>query len=176
MSDSTGIAGSVWNFAVPRDPRSTLRCAIVSLSGASTMVTKSYAPSTAYWATTLQPNDSTSAFTADNLSGLAWTVCAPSVVSVVSMMYVGIATPFRGGSPGPADRRWYVAGPIWPRAARRPTRSCCLHLEHALLPPPRPSAPLDMQRSPTQGRASPNDPRAALQGQRRGGSRRARAL
>src|SRR6266404_7297284 len=47
-------------LTVPRDPRSMAKCAAVSLSGASTIVTKSQAPSVAYWLRTLQPNSSIS--------------------------------------------------------------------------------------------------------------------
>ena len=50
---SAGIAVSVWLVIVPREPSSTETLAIVFSSGASTMVTKSYWPSVAYWATHL---------------------------------------------------------------------------------------------------------------------------
>ena len=39
----------------PRAPSSTETREIVALSGASMIVTKSYGPSTAYWATTRAP-------------------------------------------------------------------------------------------------------------------------
>src|SRR5216683_4970091 len=47
-NSGVGIAGSVMMFMVPRAPRLTDKRAIVALSGASIVVTKSYGPSTAY--------------------------------------------------------------------------------------------------------------------------------
>jgi hypothetical protein len=63
-------AGSVVIFTVPRDPRSIDKCAAVSLSGASTMVTKSYASRVAYWLMTLQPKSWISLVYAGNALGI----------------------------------------------------------------------------------------------------------
>src|SRR5262249_53198582 len=63
MNSSSGRAAIVMPAIPPRAPSSTDTREIVALSGASTTVTKSYGPSTAYWATTRAPMRFTSALT-----------------------------------------------------------------------------------------------------------------
>lgn len=48
-NSSMGMAGMLFIWMVPREPSSMEILAIVLLSGASTMLTKSYGPSVAYW-------------------------------------------------------------------------------------------------------------------------------
>jgi len=50
-----GSAGSVVSKIVPREPNSTETLVIALLSGASTILTKSYGPSVAYCEITLAP-------------------------------------------------------------------------------------------------------------------------
>ena len=80
MNSSMGIAGIVDICMVPREPSSIETFANVLLSGASTMLTKSYAPKVAYCLSTLTPKASSSLFTSLILSGLDLMVFQPSSV------------------------------------------------------------------------------------------------
>src|SRR5687767_11291344 len=110
-----GMAGKVIMLTVPREPRSTERCATVSLSGASMMLIKSYCPNSAYCETILQPNSSISLFTSSRRSGFLCRVCRPSEVNVLNKTYVGMACSFRRldehfpSVTGPEDRQYNVA-------------------------------------------------------------------
>src|SRR3954447_14804853 len=92
MKSSIGIALSVSNRPVPREPSSSDTRAIVDSSGASTMLTKSNRPSTDHCALTVAPSCSTSVLTSRMRWGLFLTVWTPSGVSVESMMNVGMRT------------------------------------------------------------------------------------
>ena len=87
---STEISGSDSSFALPRAPSATDTFAMVTSSGASTMLTKSYPPSAAHWWSTFAPISSTSRFTSRSRAGFACSVWIPFSVSVVSIRYVGI--------------------------------------------------------------------------------------
>ena len=87
---SIEIRGSDSSFALPRAPSATDTFAIVTSSGASTMLTKSYPPSAAHWWSTFAPISSTSRFTSRSRAGFACSVWIPFSVSVVSIRYVGI--------------------------------------------------------------------------------------
>jgi hypothetical protein len=89
-SSSTEISGSDSSFELPRAPSAIETFAIVKSSGASTMFTKSYAPSAAHWWSTFAPISSTSRLTSRSRAGFACSVWIPFSVSVVSMRYVGI--------------------------------------------------------------------------------------
>src|SRR3954452_23545836 len=91
MKSSMGMAGSVSNFAVPREPSSSETRAIVFSSGASTTLMKSNWPSVAHCALTVAPSCSISWLTSLMRCGLFLTVCTPSGDRVDSMMYVGMA-------------------------------------------------------------------------------------
>ncbi len=73
---------------------------IASLSGASTMLTKSYRPKTADCWRTFAPKASISLLTSFILSGLVFIVFLPSEVRVDKRMYIGIKTPNRLGGRG----------------------------------------------------------------------------
>ena len=88
---STEISGRDSSFALPRAPNATDTLAIVTSSGASTMLTKSYEPSDAHWWRTFAPISSTSRLTSRRRSGFACRVWIPFSVSVVSIRYVGIS-------------------------------------------------------------------------------------
>ncbi len=90
---SMGVAGMLIMCTVPREPSSMETRVIASLSGASTMLTKSYRPSTAYCWRTFAPNASISLLTSLILSGLVLMVFLPSEVRVDKRMYIGMKTP-----------------------------------------------------------------------------------
>src|SRR5262249_23501742 len=71
----------------PRAPNSTETREIVALSGASTIVTKSYGPSTAYCATTRAPIRRTSALTLRIHPGRSRRTLRPDSDNVLSMTY-----------------------------------------------------------------------------------------
>lgn len=77
---------------VPLEPNSIETLVIVSLSGASTMFTKSYLPIVAYCSMTLAPSFSISLLTSLTRSGRSLIVFLPSEVRVVNMMYIAIKT------------------------------------------------------------------------------------
>src|SRR5215213_111037 len=74
--------------------------AIVFSSGASTMFTKSYWPSTAHWAVTVAPSCSISLFTSRIRCGLLLRVCTPSGVRVLSITNVGTGILSASGTSG----------------------------------------------------------------------------
>ena len=74
---------------MPREPSSIETRAIVFSSGASTMFTKSYRPSTAHCAVTVTPSCSISLLTSRMRCGLLFSVCTPSGVRVDSITKVG---------------------------------------------------------------------------------------
>jgi len=86
------MAGRLVSRSVPREASSAETRAMARLSGASTILTKSYGPSVAHCATTLTPNASSSALTSLIRSGLCLMVLEPSSVRLLSMTYVGMAT------------------------------------------------------------------------------------
>src|SRR5437899_8739376 len=88
MNSSSGIAAIVMPATPPRAPSSTDTREIVALSGASMMVTKSYGPNTAYWATTRAPMRCTSALTFRIQPGRPRRTLRPDSDSVLSMTYV----------------------------------------------------------------------------------------
>jgi len=75
------IAASVVVSKLPLEPSSTITFATVSLSGASSMVRKSYFPRRAYCFRTFAPIFSISLLTSFNRSGLLFSVFLPSAVS-----------------------------------------------------------------------------------------------
>src|SRR5215208_925051 len=112
MKSSTGMAVSVSYFAVPREPSSIETRAMVCSSGASTTFTKSNCPRVAHCALTVAPSCSISLETSLMRCGLFLTVCTPSGVSVVSMMYVGMGPPISVAvAPGPS-RLFYPNGEV----------------------------------------------------------------
>src|SRR5437016_4638619 len=74
----------------PRAPRATEILAIVAVSGASTTLTKSNAPSVAHWWSTLAPSSSTSWFTCRRRSGFDLSVCTPCWLRVDRRTKTGI--------------------------------------------------------------------------------------
>src|SRR5437867_2219167 len=92
MNFSIGIAASVVILMLPRADSSAETRAIVSLSGASTTLRKSYGPSNAYWLVTRTPSFSTSLLTSRMRVGFFLIVSAPSSVRVLSITYVAILT------------------------------------------------------------------------------------
>src|SRR5262249_1885758 len=87
MNSSSGMAAIVIPATPPRAPSSTDTREIVALSGASTTVTKSYGPSTAYCATTRAPIRSTSALTLRIHPGRSRSTLRPDSDSVLSITY-----------------------------------------------------------------------------------------
>src|SRR3954447_25659557 len=63
------------------------------------MVMKSYWPRVAHWSFTVTPSCSTSLLTSLTRLGLFFSVCTPSEVRLVSITYVGIASPLLGWAP-----------------------------------------------------------------------------
>src|SRR5262249_59555735 len=82
MKRSIGSAASVMIFTLPRAASSAETRAMVSLSGASTTLRKSYGPSSAYWVVTFTPSFSISLLTSLMRDGFLVIVDAPSSVSV----------------------------------------------------------------------------------------------
>jgi len=77
-----GMAGMLIMCTVPREPSSMDTFVMASLLGASTMLTKSNLPRTAYCCRTLAPKVSISLLTSLILSGLSLMVFLPSEVRV----------------------------------------------------------------------------------------------
>src|SRR5436853_7809828 len=75
----------------PRAPRATETLATVSMSGASTTLTKSNAPSVAHWWSTFAPSSSTSWFTWRRRSGFDLSVWTPCWLRVERRMNTGTA-------------------------------------------------------------------------------------
>src|SRR6266571_1405663 len=93
MKVSIGMAESVSIWTVPRAPRPTETREIVSLSFASTMLTKSYRPSVAYCATTRAPMASISSLTFLIRRGFDCSVLTPAAVTFVRRTYVATVLP-----------------------------------------------------------------------------------
>src|SRR6267142_3335565 len=93
MNSSSGMAAMVIPAEPPRAPSSTDTREMVALSGASTIVTKSYGPRTAYCATTRAPIRPTSALTLRIQPGRSRSTLRPDSESVLSMTYKLTAGP-----------------------------------------------------------------------------------
>src|SRR2546429_4918892 len=93
MNSSSGMAAMVIPAEPPRAPSSTDTREMVALSGASTIVTKSYGPRTAYCATTRAPMRPTSALTFRIQPDRSRSTLRPDSDSVLSMTYKLTAGP-----------------------------------------------------------------------------------
>src|SRR5438552_16232377 len=85
MNFSIGIAASVVILMLPRADSSAETRAIVSLSGASTTLRKSYGPSNAYWLVTRTPSFSTSLLTSRLRAGCILILLDASLVRILRL-------------------------------------------------------------------------------------------
>src|SRR5256884_1751717 len=124
MNSSSGMAPRVFPAEPPRAPSSTDTREMVALSGASTIVTKSYGPRTAYCATTRAPMRPTSALTFRIQPGRSRSTLRPDSDSVLSMTYKLTAAPpseaLAPGTPARTGTAFLPLGALAGRATRAP--------------------------------------------------------